>query len=142
MKRFSLVAVFLILALAAAAPAPAQDNSQAEAQAVQAAMDWLALVDAGEWEASWDQASEFFKSVVVKSEWVQMVSGVRSSMGAVFSRQVQSAQYATSLPGAPDGEYVVIEFATSFANKAQAVETVTPMRDPDGSWRVSGYYIN
>jgi hypothetical protein len=26
-------------------------------------------------------------------------------------------------------------------NKRSAVETITPMRDPDGQWRVSGYFI-
>ncbi|MGB5422961.1 MAG: DUF4019 domain-containing protein [Desulfobacterales bacterium] len=26
-------------------------------------------------------------------------------------------------------------------NKASAVETITPMLDKDGQWRVSGYYI-
>jgi ribosomal protein S17E len=39
------------------------------------------------------------------------------------------------------GEYVVIQFETSFENKKTAVETVTPMMDKDGIWRVSGYYI-
>jgi hypothetical protein len=52
-----------------------------------------------------------------------------------------SAKFARSLPGAPDGEYVVIQFTTSFDGKAVATETVTPMKDPDGHWRVSGYYI-
>jgi len=47
----------------------------------------------------------------------------------------------TSMPGAPDGEYVVIQFESSFANKKSAVETVTPMKGEDGVWRVSGYYI-
>jgi hypothetical protein len=47
----------------------------------------------------------------------------------------------TELPGAPDGEYVVFQFDTQFEHKRAAVETVTPMRDPDGSWRVSGYFI-
>lgn len=47
----------------------------------------------------------------------------------------------TSLPGAPDGKYVVIQYDTSFENKKAAVETVTPMLDKDGKWRVSGYYI-
>jgi len=46
----------------------------------------------------------------------------------------------TSLPGAPDGQYVVLRFETSFDNKAKAIETVTPMLD-DGTWRVSGYYV-
>jgi hypothetical protein len=52
-----------------------------------------------------------------------------------------SASYQTSLPGAFDGEYVVIQFETSFENKKSAVETVTPMKDKDGRWRVSGYFI-
>jgi hypothetical protein len=46
------------------------------------------------------------------------------------------------LPGAPDGEYVVIQFESSFEKKKSAVETVTPMLEKDGKWRVSGYYIN
>jgi hypothetical protein len=62
-------------------------------------------------------------------------------MGDFISRSVKSAEYATSLPGAPDGEYVVIQFSAGFTNKKSAIETVTPMKDPDGKWRVSGYYI-
>jgi hypothetical protein len=45
------------------------------------------------------------------------------------------------LPGAPDGEYVVIQFETSFENKKSAIETVTPMIEINGGWRVSGYFI-
>jgi hypothetical protein len=62
-------------------------------------------------------------------------------LGKVLKRTIKSSQYATSLPGAPDGEYVVIQYETSFANKKSAVETITPMLDKDGKWRVSGYYI-
>ena len=40
-----------------------------------------------------------------------------------------------------DGKYVVIQYDTVFEHKASAVETVTPMPDPDGVWRVSGYFI-
>lgn len=45
------------------------------------------------------------------------------------------------VPGAPDGKYVTIQYQTAFANKAEAVETITPMLDPDGVWRVSGYFV-
>jgi hypothetical protein len=38
---------------------------------------------------------------------------------------LKSAEYKTSLPGAPDGEYVVLIFNTVFENKKAAVETVT-----------------
>jgi hypothetical protein len=47
-----------------------------------------------------------------------------------------------TLPGAPDGEYVVIQYATRFEHKPSIIETVTPMLDKDGSWKVSGYFIS
>ena len=36
---------------------------------------------------------------------------------------------------------VLIQFDTGFENKRAAVETVTPMMDDDGIWRVAGYFI-
>jgi hypothetical protein len=59
----------------------------------------------------------------------------------MVSRTLKSASYAKSLPGAPDGEYVVIQFDATFEKKQSAIETVTPMKEPDGRWRVSGYFI-
>jgi hypothetical protein len=59
----------------------------------------------------------------------------------LISRKLKSKKYTTSLPGAPDGKYVVIQYETSFEHKKSAIETVTPMLDKDGKWRVSGYYI-
>ena len=64
-----------------------------------------------------------------------------ATRGALKSRTLKSATFARTLPGAPDGEYVVIQYETAFENKAAAVETITPMLDKDGSWRISGYYI-
>jgi Protein of unknown function (DUF4019) len=70
-----------------------------------------------------------------------MVAPVRDPLGKVLSRTLKSATYTTSLPGAPDGEYVVIQYDTSFEHKKSAVETITPMLDKDDHWRVSGYFI-
>ena len=109
--------------------------------AVKAAGEWLALVDQGKYAESWDGAAQFFKGAVTAQQWKASVSGVRKPFGKLVSRSIRSKNYTTSLPGAPDGEYVVIQYDTSFENKKTAVETVTPMRDKDGKWRVSGYYI-
>jgi len=59
----------------------------------------------------------------------------------LVSRELKSTRYTTSAPGAPDGQYVIIQYNTTFEKKMSAVETVTPMLDQDGKWRVSGYYI-
>jgi hypothetical protein len=116
-------------------------TDHAESKAVQAAKTWLALVDAGAYGQSWEEAAAYFKDAVKKTQWNQSATGVRKPLGAVVSRSLKSATYVTSLPGAPDGKYVVIQFSSSFKNKATATETVTPMLDKDGQWRVSGYYI-
>jgi hypothetical protein len=115
---------------------------EAAEKAAQAATEqWLALVDQGQYAESWGTAASYFKNAVPEKQWLQSMKGARQPLGKVISRRLKSAIFTTSLPGAPDGQYVVVQYATSFENKASAVETVTPMRDPDKQWRVSGYFI-
>jgi hypothetical protein len=111
------------------------------AEGIAAGNTWLAVVDAERYDDSWEQACAYFRGVVPRDQWMTQVAGVRGPLGPVLSREVASAEYTTKLPGAPDGEYVVIQYRTQFQNKTDAIETVTPMRDPDGVYRVSGYYI-
>jgi hypothetical protein len=112
-----------------------------EDAAQDAAETWLKLVDDGNYSASWDQAAKVFKSAVKQADWGQMAAGVRTPLGKLVSRKLKSRAYSEKMPGAPDGRYVVIQYDTVFEHKASAVETVTPMADPDGVWRVSGYFI-
>lgn len=116
-------------------------NAVKEKAAISAAEKWLAMIDEGKYAESWQEAASYFKNAVSQKQWEQSLQGVRTPLGKVVSRKVLSASYTTSLPGAPDGEYVVIQFTTSFLAKKSATETVTPMIDKDGKWRVSGYYI-
>jgi hypothetical protein len=122
-------------------PASTASTATAEQEAATSADAWLALVDAEKYGESWDQAASFFRGAVPREQWKQQVGGVRKPLGNVVSRKLKSKRYATTLPGAPDGKYVVIQYDTVFENKATAIETVTPMEDTDGKWRVSGYYI-
>jgi hypothetical protein len=48
---------------------------------------------------------------------------------------------AAGVPGAPDRNYAIKPFATSFDNKTSAVETVTFILEKDGHWKAAGYYI-
>ena len=116
-------------------------NVDKEIEAVTAAEDWLALVDAGKYGDSWKAASGYLKNAVKQGQWEQSLKAVRPPLGKLVSRKLLSKTFMTSLPGAPDGEYLVIQFDTSFQNKKSAVETITPMKEKDGKWRVSGYYI-
>ena len=121
--------------------ANAMASEEKEAQALAAARTWLALVDEGKYGDSWATAAAYFKNDRTKEKEEQMLTAVRNPLGRLVSRELISKTYTQSLPGAPDGEYVIIQFATSFENKKSAIETVTPMLDSDNEWRVSGYFI-
>jgi len=115
-----------------------QDKEKA---AVDASKAWLKLGDEGKYYESWDEAAQYFKNAITKEQWKTSLESVRSPLGKVLSRNLKSKKYTKTLPGAPDGEYVVIQYETSFQNKQQAIETITPMLDKNGKWKVSGYYI-
>jgi hypothetical protein len=142
MRRITtLLASTLLFSAAVVALAGPKPEEVAIHRAQTAAGAWLPLVDEGQYEQSWDQAAKLFKGAVSREKWAEAAKGVRAPLGKLVSRKLASAKYAESIPGGPDGKYVVIEYDASFENKKSAVETVTPMLDPDGSWRVSGYFI-
>jgi hypothetical protein len=116
-------------------------NPQAEKIALESANEWLNLIDNGRYAESWELAAELFKGAVEKDTWDKQLNTVRKPLGKLISREVIKKEYMTSAPGAPDGEYVLIQYNTSFENKKRAIETVTPMKDKDGEWKVSGYFI-
>ena len=116
-------------------------NASKQKAAVASAEKWLGLIDTGKYAASWKEAGTFFRNNVTEQKWEQTMQGMRKPLGSLVSRKLKTDVYETSLPGAPDGEYVVMQFDTSFANKKSAIETVTTMLDKDGQWRVVGYFI-
>ncbi len=126
----------LVLALPALARATAEFP-----EARVAAVAWLKQTDAGENAAAWASAGSAFKAAVTAAQWQQAVQGVRGPLGAVRERKDKNTTFTRSLPGAPDGQYAVLQFDTAFEKKAQAVETVTAAQEPDGTWRVVGYFI-
>jgi len=131
----------LVFALLLCASAAAQAQQKPEQLAQQSSDAWLALVDSGKYAESWQEAAQFFKSAVSKEQWQSMLSATLTPLGKMTSRKLKSATYTKTMPGAPDGEYVVIQYDSSFEHKQSAVETITPMLDKDGKWRVSGYFI-
>jgi hypothetical protein len=108
--------------------------------AVQSALVWLSLVDDAHYDQSWSRAGAMFRHGVAQDQWQTLAARVRDPLGPVISRTARGVQEAHQLPGAPDGDYRIIQFDTKFANKASAVETVV-LADEAGAWKVDGYFI-
>jgi lysyl-tRNA synthetase class 2 len=121
---------------------PERKHSEiAEQSAVTAAENWLALIDNDDAGESWNQAASLFKTAVTSEQWKSSLASAQVPLGKVVSRKLKSKRYTKELPGAPDGEYVVVEYETSFEQKKNGTETVVPRKDADGEWRVSGYFV-
>ena len=129
-----------LLALLLFSPRAWADQAMEQA-AIRQAENRLSAVDSGQYGASWDAAAVLFKNAVPKEQWIRSMNAHRKPLGTAVRRELKDKQYVTSLPGAPDGQYVVIRYAAAFANKQEAVGAITPMLDSDGVWRVSGYFI-
>lgn len=140
MKR-TLALVLTVIVFTGSLSSPISAGQSPTADAQRSAETWLALADLLNYEGSWDIAATYFKNQVSLEQWEQALRGARAPLGEVESRTLKSATPATSLPGAPDGNYVVMEFDTRFEHKRDGVETVTALRESDGIWRVVGYFI-
>jgi hypothetical protein len=142
MRRTVLVLLIAVCVSAACLCASLPANEEKTAAAVESAKAWLLLVDSEKYGESWENSAGVFRTSVTKEKWEQMMLDIRKNLGKAASRELKASEYKTSLPGAPDGEYVVIQFSTSFENKKSSIETITPMLEKDGTWKVAGYYIN
>ena len=125
-------------AVAAAATGSAQRN--ARSPAVAAAHSWVSLVDAGKLEESWKRAGAMFRSQISAPGWTASVQPVRAQVGSLVTRKFKSAEAHNSLPGAPAGQYEIVQFDTSFTKAKSTVETVVLARERSG-WKVVGYFV-
>lgn len=111
-----------------------------EADSASAAGGWIELIDTGAWEASWRAAAPIFRTTLTAAQWGAAVQAARQPFGAPVSRRLQSTTAATTLPGAPDGDYRILVYQARFTKRADAIETIVLSREA-GGWQVSGYSI-
>ncbi|MCV2884729.1 DUF4019 domain-containing protein [Aestuariibacter sp. AA17] len=105
------------------------------------AMSWLALVDSKDYTSSWEQAAPFFQAQISSAQWIETIEEIRTPLGKVVSREITGSSNQKALPGAPEGEYLVLTLSTDYTHKSDATETVV-LSKVDRDWRVVGYFIN
>lgn len=121
---------------------PATDSAAVlERQGVEAAFDWVTLLDQGLFRESWEVASDTLRASISVDDWIRMLTDSRQPLGMPVVRVVREGRYMERIPGLPDGDYVIVVFSGDFENDASAAELVQLGRQPDGSWKVMGYYI-
>jgi hypothetical protein len=117
------------------------DQQRVDASSI-AATSFFELVDAGQYEQSWDACSAYLKNEIPQQEWIQRLAAVRSVAGKLLERKQSDYSYTRDAgESIPDGEYMVYHFDSKFQHKDHLTETLTIMLEPDKTWRVAGYFI-
>ena len=113
------------------------EAAQVEDEAVSnVARDWLELVDAKDWQASFDAAGKTFRDVNTVAGWQDASEQARVPLGEMISRELVKIKYVN----APPSGFRSVVFFTTFADGGEAIEMVTLEREESG-WRVVGYII-
>lgn len=137
---FAMSIMFIAFALAiasapeAASPPPAAATT--ENATVAAARTWLELLDTRDWNATYQATGAAFRSLNTAATWAAASDKARAPLGAALSRDLISV---VDVP-APPGGYWMVKFRTRFANRPEAIETVSVEREA-GAWRVVGVTI-
>jgi hypothetical protein len=131
----------LVIALAGIAGALVMVAGPGEDEASAAGQKWLALLDDQKYEESWDQSASMFRSQVTKEQWLVSLRRFRDPLGSMVSRMSSRVDFAKSLRGAPDGDYAIIHFTTSFKAKSDVTERLTLVKQ-DGKWQMAAYAIH
>ena len=124
--------------------APDTDNPATLADdkaTVAAGEKWLALIDSGTAGQAWDLASPHLKASVTRAKFVSGMRDMRKPFGKLVSRTAAQFARAHSMPGAPDGDYAIVQYEVAFANGKKGSELLTWVLGSDEQWRVAGYYI-
>ena len=138
MARF----LFFSLAIVALVSVAGCHLHSAEIKAATEVSDaWLKQLDQGKFGECWDQTGDGFKTQVPREPWSKQIEAIRTALGPLVSRTSKHAAYTTNISGMPAGEYVVLQYSSSFKNRNTSIEEVTTTKDKDGHWVPLGYYI-
>ena len=111
-----------------------------ETDARAAALHWLQLLDAGDYEEAFEFEAQDFRMSRTQSQFVRLMQARRAPFGNALSRSFIGAAHVEKFVGAPEGNYESVLFKTNFEHKNPTAERVILIKQPVG-WRVIDYRI-
>jgi DNA-binding CsgD family transcriptional regulator len=111
-------------------------TTASEAAAIDAARQFLALLDHDNSTASWQATHKSFQLLNTVERWSDASKRLRGEMGTVKSRELATVNFR---PAPPNG-YWTITFKADYTKKGSATETVS-LASQDGGWRVAAITV-
>jgi hypothetical protein len=134
------LAAAIIFAIGLAAPPLLVAQSDRIGAAEAAALSWLAQIDVGAYDESWDQATGLIQRRD-KAAWTAWMRERRGGLGDLLRRTIVYARPGKFAKGEAEGENVEIEYDTDFSGLSHSFEYVKMVRREDGYWRICWYFV-
>lgn len=112
------VLCFIVLAMPVGAASYSTDPLREEA------VSYLELLDQGRYTEAWHEMTPHFQAIDQQDQWQNRQQAIRSAYGALEFRELFLIEYRDHYILSPDGQYVIVQFKTSFQYKASTTETV------------------
>jgi hypothetical protein len=133
------VAIGAALLLAVLLPVRADDDDDAHTnQALAVAKDWVAEIDAGDYDKSYTEGGDALHQKVPQDTWSRILKTERPLLGSVVTRTRIDQSYRPNGFEGADGEFFLVSYRTEFTNKQDEIEHVV-LRREGGHWRGVGY---
>jgi hypothetical protein len=133
-------AISVLLAGCAAQSTARSERRADEHEARMAALNWLKLLDEGDYEEAFEWEALDFRISRTQKQFVRYMQARRQPFGRTLGRSVIGAAALKKLVGLPEGHYESIIFKTAFEQKSPTAERVILVKQGHG-WRVIDYRI-
>jgi len=84
------VSLFALICMLTAFVGVAYSADEKEKAATDASVQWLALVDSGQYAESWFQAASAIRGKVSKEQWKSALDAARAPLGKIESRRLKA----------------------------------------------------
>jgi Protein of unknown function (DUF4019) len=109
------------------------DNDAADAVKL-----WLAEIDSGKYQQSYDEGCAALHNKVTKDQWLTVMNAIRAPLGTLVSRKEASHVDKPDGVEGLQGECMVFTYNTSFSKVDSSIEIVV-LKKEDGVWKGAGY---
>lgn len=120
-----------LAAQSAVLPTPASEQA-----AIDAARQFMAMLDRDDWTASWQATHKSFQLLNTVEWWSENSQRVRGEFGTAQSRELATVDFSK----VPPNGYWEITFKASYSKKGSVVETVS-LASENGEWKVAGIIV-
>lgn len=121
-------------------PEPTAGTASEQEQAAAAARRYLALIDQGKYDETWNHAGPALQNMTNKFLWKNTLKLTHKAFGTPPSRELDGFGFTSQIEAdVPVGEYVLVQFKSPSGNTTTTEKVV--MQKAAGSWKIIGYFV-